>query len=230
MDSQPPTTDKRKLAAFALPMAIFLALLAVVSVLRKPGGTFWLASPEYWIFPAQTLICAALLIWFWREYDFRAPAKPLFAVAVGLAVFALWIAPQQVFGFAPRMSGFDPEVFSGQPTMYWGTVAFRFLRLVIVVPLVEEIFWRGFLLRYLINEKFTEVPIGAFSWLSFAIVTLAFGFTHSPADWIAALVTGALYNLVAYRTRSLMSCVIAHAVTNLLLGIWIMATRQWGFW
>ena len=52
---------------------------------------------------------------------------------------------------------------------------FRFLRLVIVVPLVEEIFWRGFLLRYLINEKFTEVPIGAFSWFSFGVVTVAFG-------------------------------------------------------
>jgi CAAX prenyl protease-like protein len=85
-------------------------------------------------------------------------------------------------------------------------------------------------LRYLINEKFTEVPIGTFSWLSFGIVTVVFGFTHSRPDWVAALVTGALYNLVAYRTRSLTSCVVAHALTNLLLGAWIMATRQWGFW
>ena len=211
-------------------MAIFLAMLALVSALRKPGGAFWLAAPEYWVYPAQTLICGALLIWFWREYDFRAPRKTGFAVAIGLLVFVLWVAPQQFFGFPPRLTGFDPEVFVAEPALYWGTVAFRFLRLVIIVPLVEEIFWRGFLLRYLINEKFTEVPIGAFSWLSFAVVTLAFGFTNSRADWIAALITGALYNLVAYRTRSLMSCVIAHAVTNLLLGIWIMATRQWGFW
>jgi CAAX prenyl protease-like protein len=145
-------------------------------------------------------------------------------------VFVLWIAPQQFLAFPPRRSGFDPEVFAGQPALYWGTVIFRFLRLVVVVPLVEEIFWRGFLLRYLINEKFTEVPIGAFSWLSFGVVTAAFGFTHSREDWIAALVTGALYNLVAYRTRSLAACVVAHALTNLLLGAWIMATRQWGFW
>ena len=230
MDSQSPTTDKRKLAAFVLPMAIFLALLALVSALRKPGGGFWLAAPEYWIFPAQTLICSAILIWFWRDYDFRAPRKPLFAVAMSLVVFALWIAPQQFFGFSPRVTGFDPDVFAAQPAAYWATVFFRFLRLVIIVPLVEEIFWRGFLLRYLINEKFTEVPIGAFSWFSFSIVTLAFGFSHSPSDWIAALLTGALYNLVAYRTQSLISCVIAHGVTNLLLGIWIMTTRQWGFW
>jgi hypothetical protein len=95
---------------------------------------------------------------------------------------------------------------------------------------VEEIFWRGYLLRYLINERFARIPIGAFSWLSFAAVTLGFGFSHARADWIAALICGALYNLVAYRTRSLASCVLAHATTNLLLGLWIMETRQWGFW
>jgi len=230
MDSEPPATNKKKLFAFTLPMAVFLVLQALAGGLHKSGGSWWLAAPEYWVYPAQTLICGALLIWFWREYDFRAPLKILFALAIGLLVFALWIAPQQFFGFAPRLAGFDPEFFVGQPVIYWATILGRFLRLVLVVPLVEEIFWRGFVLRYFINEKFTEVPIGSFSWFSFAFVTLGFGFAHSPADWIAALITGALYNLVAYRTRSLASCVVAHALTNLLLGIWIMATRQWGFW
>jgi CAAX prenyl protease-like protein len=230
MDSEPPPIDRKKLIAFMLPMAVFIVLLALVGAFRKPGGGVWLASPEYWIYPAQTIICGALLLWFWRDYDFRAPRKIWFALEIGLVVFALWIAPQQFFGVAPRLAGFDPDVFAGQPAMYWVTVISRFLRLVIVVPLVEEIFWRGFLLRYLINERFTEVAIGTFSWVSFVIVMLGFGFAHSPADWIAAVATGALYNLVAYRTRSLAACVVAHATTNLLLGIWIMATRQWGFW
>ena len=230
MDSQRPATDRRKLAAFVLPMAVFLALLALVSALRKVGGGLWLGAPEYWIFPAQTIICGALLIWFWREYEFRAPARFLFTSGIGLLVFALWIAPQQLFAFAPRLVGFDPEIFAGQPALYWATVVLRFARLVIVVPLVEEIFWRGFLLRYFIDERFSTVLVGTFSWLSFAIATLGFGLAHSPADWVAALLTGALYNYVAYRTRSLASCVLAHALTNFLLGIWIMATRQWGFW
>jgi membrane protease YdiL (CAAX protease family) len=54
--------------------------------------------------------------------------------------------------------------------------------------------------------------------------------SHSQADWAAAVITGALYNLVAYRTKSLSSCILTHAGTNLLLGLWIMQTRQWGFW
>ncbi|PYI91593.1 MAG: CAAX prenyl protease-related protein [Verrucomicrobia bacterium] len=230
MDSESTTPTLRKLVAFTLPMAVFLTLLGLAGVVRKPGAGPWLESPEYWIYPAQTLICGALVIWFRREYELRAPRKVWFAIVVGTVVFVVWIAPQQFLGFAPRLTGFDPDVFSGRPAVYWGTVALRFARLVVVVPLVEEIFWRGFLLRYLINERFTTIATGTFSWVSFALVTFGFGFAHSRADWIPALICGALYNLVAYRTRSLASCVVAHALTNLLLGLWIMQTRQWGFW
>ena len=211
-------------------MAVFLLLLALISLLRKVGGAFWLAFPEYWIYPAQTIFCGALLLWFWREYQFRAARQIVFTAAVALMVFALWISPQALLGFAPRLDGFNPEIFSGQPAAYWTTIAVRFVRLVVVVPLVEETFWRGFLLRYFINEKFYTVPVGTFSWLSFAVVSVGFGFAHSPADRIAALITGTLYNCVAYRTKSLASCVLAHAITNLFLGLWIMKTHQWGFW
>jgi CAAX prenyl protease-like protein len=227
--------NRRKLFAYVAPMVVFAVFLALASALKKAGGSFWLASSEYWIYPVQTLFCGGLVLWFRREYrqsgsDFQRPARWLFAVAIGIAVFALWIAPQQFLGFAPRVSGFNPDVFANQPTFYWATVVFRFLRLVVVVPFVEEIFWRGFLLRFVINEDFERVPFGTFGWLSFIVVTLAFAFSHSTEDWVAALITGAIYNFVAYRTKSLLSCVIAHAVTNLFLGIWIMTTRQWGFW
>ena len=103
-------------------------------------------------------------------------------------------------------------------------------RLVIIVPIVEELFWRGFLLRYCIREDFENVPFGTFSWRSFLIISVAFCFEHTPPDWPAALVTSALYNIVAYKTRSLRACVIAHAVTNLLLGLYVLKTQQWGFW
>lgn len=230
MDSAGNKFFTRKLAAFTLPMAAFLGLLALGGALRKIGGTFWLDSPEYWIYPAQTVICGALLLWFWREYEFRAARRIVFAAAIALLVFALWIAPQEFLGFAPRLVGFNPETVSGQPAASWTTIIFRFLRLVVIVPLVEEIFWRGFLLRYFVSEKFHLVPFGTFSWLSFAVVTVGFGFAHKRTDWIAALIAGAAYNFVAYRTKSLTSCVLAHAITNLLLGLWIMKTGQWGFW
>ena len=112
----------------------------------------------------------------------------------------------------------------------WFTLVLRFVRLVAVVPIMEEVFWRGFLLRYLVQENFTALPFGAWSPLSFAVVTLGFTFEHSRPDWPAAFITGILYNLVAIRTRSLPACVLAHALTNLCLGLYVMQTHQWGFW
>ena len=220
----------RKIVAFTLPMALFISLLGLAGAIRKPGAALWLSAPEQWIYPAQTLLCGAAVFWFWRDFEFRLPRKAWFALLIGIVVWVVWIAPQQFLGFEPRTIGFDPEIF-GKGSAAYGAILFgRFLRLVIVAPLVEEIFWRGFLLRYLIRENFTDVPVGTFSWFSFLVVAVAFGFTHSRADWIPAMICGALYNLVAYRTRSLASCVLAHATTNLLLGLWIMQTRQWGFW
>jgi len=230
MNSVTNEPSRSKLLAYVLPMGVFIGLLGLVSVFKSIGGAFWLASPEYWLFPLQTLVCAGLLFWYWRQYEFHGVRRLLFTLAVAVLVFVLWISPQAFFGFAARTDGFDPHTFADQPAAYWATVLLRFLRLVIVVPLVEEIFWRGFLLRYFINDKFETVPFGTFSWLSFAVVTIGFTFAHSSADWPAAAATGMLYNLVAYRTKSLGSCVIAHAVTNLLLGLWIMSTGQWGFW
>lgn len=222
--------DRRKLTAYVAPMLLFGVLLGVNDLLKRIDSLFWFSSSEYWIYPAQTVLCGALLGWFWRQYELRSPSRSGYGLIIAIFVFVLWIAPQAFLGFPPRTNGFNPNIFADQPALYWLTVALRFLRLVLVVPLMEEIFWRGFLLRYLIDENFDKVRFGAFSWFSFAVVTLAFGFAHSMPDWPAALLTGILYNLVAYHTKSLSICVLTHSVTNLLLGLWIMKTGQWGFW
>lgn len=230
-DHQPLTAnDRRKILAYALPMLVFIALLGLGSAVKAPGAPLWRSAPEFWIYPLQTLLCAGLLFYFRREYEFQSWRGPIFTIAVALLVFLLWIAPQEFLHFPARLVGFNPDTLGATPSLYWTTLLLRFLRLVLVVPLVEEIFWRGFFLRFLIAERFTTVPFGTFSWLSFAVVALAFGFSHSMADWPAAFITGALYNLVAYRTKSLGSCVLAHGLTNFALGLWILATKQWGFW
>ena len=151
--------NRRKLAAYALPMLLFIALLALNSLLKKIDNRFWLSSAEYWIYPLQTILCGGLVFWFRREYQWHRLLRLGFAIAVAVFVFVLWISPQAFFGFSPRPAGFDPGIFASQPDLYWSTVVFRFLRLVVVVPLIEEIFWRGFLLRYLIAEDFDRVVI-----------------------------------------------------------------------
>jgi CAAX prenyl protease-like protein len=207
-----------------------LGLVEIINAIFKGWGNIFVASPRYWIYPLQTVICGGLLVRYWRFYQLGPPARPLFTTLVGLVVLLIWISPQEVFSSTPRLEGFNPAVFEKNPTLFWASLSLRFIRLVVVVPIIEEIFWRGFLLRFLIHEDFAKVRFGAFTWASFAGVTVCFGLAHAGPDFWVALITGALYNVVAYRTRSLSSCIVAHSITNLLLGLYILKTGQWGFW
>lgn len=192
-------------------------------------GPFWASMPKHWIYPLQTVLCG-IFLWQWRsEYNLRRPSKPALTSLIALVVFLIWISPQTLLSKPGRLEGFDPMVFHSTSANGL-SLGLRLLRLIVVVPFLEEIFWRGFLLRYLIRPDFQDVGFGSFSWFSFLTVTAAFGLAHWGPDFVPALITGALYNVVAYRTHSLASCVLAHALTNLFLGAYILATRQWGFW
>lgn len=210
-------------------LAVMLPGLFVGWLFR--GHSFWMAAePRYWVCPLQALVGGILLIRWWPEYKLRRPARAWFAILIGVIALILWVAPQEFLGVAARRDGFDPGYFGTEGWPYAVNTGLRFVRLVIIVPLVEEIFWRGFLLRYLIDDDFLDVPFGAFSWKSFGVVTAGFMVEHSFLDWPAAIVTGMLFNAVAYYTRSLSACVLTHAVTNLLLGLYVLRTGQWGFW
>lgn len=234
MTSSTATADKNDLIAFVAPFAVFMLGLALVSLVQSlapaESAPLWLAEPQYWVFPLQTIVCGGLLLWFWRHYDWEKKWRVFAGLFAGLVVLAIWISPQWLFGAAPRTEGFNPDTFADNPSAWWPTAALRFLRLVVVVPLLEEVFWRGFLMRYLIKEDFTKVPFGEYTPVSFAVTTLMFGLAHYGPDFLPAIATCLIYNLVAVKTKNLACCVIAHAVTNLGLGIYIMQTRQWGFW
>ncbi|MFV0337467.1 MAG: CAAX prenyl protease-related protein [Chthoniobacterales bacterium] len=229
-----PKNWKPLYIAYIGPFAIFMLGLAAVGAVSWLAGDepqqLWLKNPEYWIYPLQSLICAAFMIYYWKYYEFGSLKYWWAAVLVGLVILGVWISPQWIWGVPHRTDGFDPNVFAENPTLYWLSLLARFFRLVVVVPLLEEIFWRGFLMRYFIREKFETVPFGAVTLGSFSAVTFLFAFVHSVPDLAGAIITGVAFGLVAVYTRSLWCCVIAHAVTNLGLGLYIMQTKQWGFW
>ena len=139
----------------------------------------------------------------------------------------------KILGFTSRTGGFDPiDAGESDSVYYWLSVGMRFVRMVVVVAFVEEIFWRGFLMRFLLDKDgdYWEQPFGKFSWLSYVVVTLLFMFAHAPSDYFGALVYGSLTYGVAVSTKSLAACVLMHAVANLVLGIYIMMTGQLGYW
>lgn len=223
--------------AHLCPLIVFAVLLLVQDLARRVGtssgsSSLWLTRPEFWVHPLQAVLCGATVLWFWRDYRFTpfGPRAVAWGFGAGLVALATWVAPQAVLGAAPRVEGgFDPTPLAGQPGLYAVVLGARLLRLAVVVPFVEEVFWRGFLLRYLVHEDFSRA---AYRWqpLAFGVVVLGFTFEHGSADWLPAAFVGVLYNGLAIRTQSLGACVLAHAVTNAGLGAYILATRQWGFW
>lgn len=224
----------REGVAYVAPFAVFMGGLALAGLLGWAGGEegpFWLREAKYWVYPLQTLACAGVLAWFWRCYEWGPWLRTLpEAAGWGVVVFVLWISPQ-LMGQAGRFEGFNPWVLGEGGVLVWGSLVMRLARLVVVVPLVEEIFWRGFLMRWFVAEgRWREVPFGTLRLASFSGVVVLFMFVHQIVDFFGAMAAGVIYGVVAVRTRSMGACVVSHAVTNGLLGVYILVTKQWGFW
>jgi len=137
----------------------------------------------------------------------------------------------RTLGVAARTDGFNPGLFQN-PLAYWTALGLRFLRAVVVVALVEEIFWRGFLMRFVCDWEgdYWRQPFGRATWLSYLIVTGMFIFSHGALDWAGAWVYGSLTYLLCVWSKNLGSCVIMHGTANLLMGLYIMAYGKFGLW
>jgi len=213
-----------------VPFALFVALLALRGAAPTDGS--WGIDPR-WIYGVTVVAVGGLLAIFWREYgEFARQRRPtaaeaLLATAVGLGVFALWIqldAPWMTIG-APS-AVFTPLTAAG--TIDWPLAAVRWVGATLVVPVVEELFWRSFLMRWIERPVFEGVDpqrVGAK-----AIVLSTFVFVLAHTMWLAAIVAGLAYAWLYVRSGKLWLPVIAHAATNGALGAWVVTTGNWQFW
>ena len=211
-----------------LPFAAYLFFIVAGDVLERMGVA---ASLLLWLYPLKIAIVAALLALFWRQYaelhPFRLSSfQALTALAAGVVVLVLWIsldADWMIFGSS---AGFDPRGQGGQ--IDWLLVAVRIFGAALVVPVMEELFWRSFLMRWVQAANFESVEPSQLGLKSFIITVLLFGFEHNL--WLAGIVAGAAYSLLYMRHRTLWSPILAHAVTNGLLGLWVVRTGNWSYW
>lgn len=152
------------------------------------------------------------------------------AVVVGIAVFALWVGLDNFYPhFGNLGTPWNPhEQFGLNSSLALLFIAVRFIGSTLVVPPLEEIFYRSFVYRYIIRKDFEAVPLGQFRWSAFLITSVVFGFTHH--QWLAGILCGFAYQgLVCWKKR-LGDAMIAHAITNLLLGLWVIWKNDWKFW
>ena len=210
------------------PFATFMLLLGIMPSL---------GVPQPWDAALRLVLPAAVLLVVSRAQlaalRLRAPVA---SVALGLATWALWIAPETLVPgwrahwlFSNAVTGgvqltIDPAAYT-DPLL----VTLRVTRAALLVPIVEELFWRGWLPRWLVRSDTTAVPIGRFTPFAFVASAVLFGIEHG-AYWEVGVACGLLWNWWLRRTGSLGDLVLVHAVTNGALAAWVLRTGEYGYW
>ena len=220
----------RAALARTIPFAAFMVLLALRGSLPPEGV---LGLDPRWVYGLTVLVVGGLLAWFWREYgELVAQTRPslseaALAVGVGVAVFGLWVnldAPWMRLGEAS--AGFVPTDAQGQ--LMWPLIVVRWVGASLLVPVMEELFWRSFLMRWVQSPQFESVLPQSVGLKAIVLSTFVFMLAHTL--WLAAIIAGLAYAWLYVRTGKLWVPIIAHAVTNGVLGVWVVMTGKWAFW
>lgn len=220
---------RRSVAVRVIPFLLFILLLAWRGSLTPEGG----ALDPRWIYGLSVALVGGCLVLWWREFGELAavnrplPGEAVLGAVVGLAVFVAWIlldAPWMQIG-SPS-AGFVPVRADGSLDL--PLVAVRWIGAALLVPVMEELFWRSFLMRWLVDARFEAVDPRRVGPKALLLSTFVFMLAHTL--WLAAIVAGLAYALLYRHTGKLWVPVIAHAVTNGALGVWVVATGQWQFW
>lgn len=220
----------RAAQARIVPFAAFMVLLALRGTVPVDGS--WGIDPR-WIYGVTVLVVGGLLAYYWREYGelvrqtWPSLGEAALGAGVGVVVFALWIhldAPWMTLG-TPSVT-FLPLDAAGQ--LIWPLVVVRWVGAALIVPLMEELFWRSFLMRWIESPQFESVPPQRVALKAIVLSTFVFVLAHTL--WLGATIAGLAYAVLYIRTGKLWVPVIAHAVTNGVLGAWVVMTGNWSFW
>lgn len=211
----------------------YVAPFATLMLLLGLGGMLHLAAN--WAYPLRTVAAGAVLLWCSRGLIRLRPSRALLSVMLGIAVFVIWIGPDLLWpGYREHWLFRNSLLHAGgdlRPELR-NSLLFLLFRLggsVLLVPVVEELFWRAWLMRWLISHEFHKLPLGACTAQAFWISALLFASEHG-AYWDVGLAAGIVYNWWMVRTRSLADCILTHAVTNACLAAYVLVAGKWEYW
>jgi exosortase E/protease (VPEID-CTERM system) len=209
------------------PVSPYLAPFLAILTASMLSGAMSAGSFEHY-YVLRLPAAALALWWFRREYDIESWRPGWRAVASGAVVFLLWIGAER---FWPAAGGLAiaTNLASMDTAARAGWLITRALAAVITVPVAEELAFRGFLLRRLESSDFEAADPRRVRWPALVISSLIFGVLHGGL-WVAGTAAGAVYAWTYRRRGRLADAVAAHATTNALLAIWVVARGQWGLW
>jgi CAAX prenyl protease-like protein len=212
--------------AYVLPMLVFLGF-------TWAGGHWKSLYPLTYV--AKAFVVGAMLIAFRRLYTRVRWDYWWLGLIVGIVGIFQWV-PMQLWlqrfeFFAPPNPEDVFNPFRDLPARFvWAFIAVRMFGAVVVVPFMEELFWRDFLWRQILAPNdFKLAKVGEWGWAPFLVVAGAFAFVHGNW-WLTSIVWALMIGALLVCTKSLGACIIAHATTNLLLAIYVLRTRDWAFW
>ncbi|MYM41665.1 CAAX prenyl protease-related protein [Pseudoduganella sp. CY13W] len=213
--------------ARVLPFVIYIAFIAIADGLSRIGMS---ADALRWLYPVKITAVSIALVVFWKQYQELATIhirwRSLFlSASAGLLVLWLWITLNADWMIVGHSAGFDPR---DDGHINWWLVSVRLFGGAVVVPVMEELFWRSFLMRWIVAQDFKTVVPATINCKSFIVSVILFGIEHN--QWLAGIVAGCVYSLLYMRTNKLCLSILAHAVTNGGLGLWILASGQWSYW
>ena len=205
--------------------AAYLAPFVVVLATGLATGAF--SSGIDWLYPLRVVAAGSVLWIFRRHYAALNWKLSWRAIAIGLGTFAIWLA------LAPAGDPTRDQWPAGLESVpqHWAAawLLFRIVGFTLTVPIVEELAFRAYLSRRLIAANVEHLPLGVFTWSSFALSSVLFGLMHG-GFWLAGTIAGMAFALALYHRRSLGDAVVAHATTNALIVVYVLATGRWSVW
>lgn len=212
---------------YVLPFAAFLLLLAIQD---------WVPLPQALEFGLRLVVLGALIWFVSRRVLDVGISNPIGTVLIGLGVFVLWVAPDALIpGYRQSRLFQNPVVGAIHSSLRTGSaedplaLTLRSIRAIAIVPIVEELFWRGWLMRWIVDPDFEKVPLGKYAPRAFWLVALLFAAEHGPY-WDVGLMAGIVYNAWMCKVKRLGDLIWAHAITNAALCAYVLYTHKWEFW
>lgn len=222
MDSLAGKLRSSPLVARVVPFFIFALVTSLQGLFSEEA--------KYWFYPIRTVVGAWLIWAVWPAVkEMRWTVSPA-AILVGIGIFALWVGIDDLYRkWIKPGEPWNPHLHFGQGSaLAWFIIVVRILGSTLVVPPLEEMFYRSFVYRYIVKPDFEAVPLGRMHVMSFVVTSVLFGVVHR--EWLAGIICGLAYQWLVIRRGHLGDAMTAHAITNFLLGLYVVYKGAWQFW
>lgn len=200
--------------AILAPFAVFIGLTLFGRMLSTEFDYFY---------PLKITLTAAVLAYYWKRYELRLPDNTVQIVIAGVLTTVLWIA---FVDRQPEVDSLFLESVAEMPLTYaviW--VVWRAASFWVVVPIFEELLFRGYLLSRFANVPIRNTSMPPVHWMALLVTSILFGLIHQA--WIAGFIAGLIFGWLRFKSNKLTSCIFAHGLANFLITLWALYSGRW---